>query len=245
MAISAPAFIASAFRYSDDPSAMRRFLETLGLGLVVSHDDDWFELRGRSGAVCLHGSGARSESNRPGGHTEIVMMTPDARQAATYLESQGITATVWDEAYGRHTSIDHPIGKAILINEEMSDFYGYQRHQPSPGPVDVVSVYFTDDLGTAAEFLGQFGFAPDADGGEDWQELRNGERGVIGLHRAGPAGAAGTIGVGFETAEDLNVVADRLQSAGYSPSMTFDPVHLEVTDPDGQPVEIYPSPIRF
>jgi catechol 2,3-dioxygenase-like lactoylglutathione lyase family enzyme len=241
--VAAPSFVAQSFRFSDEPAAMARFLEALGLGVLVSKGSGWFDLRGRSGSVALHGSGERSASNAPGGQTGLVMIAPDARAAAEYLESQGLAATAWDESFGVQAKVKTPLGGDLSINEEQTDFYGYERHEPSPGPIDVVTVYFTDDLDTAAQFFGRLGFQPDEHGSEDDHSLRNGDRGVIHLHRNHADQAPGTVGMSFETDEPLDAVAARLTAAGYPARIVDDPRRIEVTDPDGIATEIWPSPI--
>lgn len=241
--VTAPTFVAQSFRFSDDPAAMARFLETLGLGVLVSKGDGWFDLRGRSGAVALHGSGDRSNANAPGGSTGLVMVAPDARTAAKYLESQGLTTRTWDESFGVQTVVETPFGGKLLINEEQTDFYGYERHEdPNPGPIDVVTVYFTDDLDAAAHFFERFGFEPDDDGSEECHALRNGDRGVINLHRSHDDQAPGAVGMSFETSEPIDALAARLTEAGYPARIADGPRRVEVTDPDGIGTEIWPSP---
>ncbi len=249
--VATPTFVAQAFRFSDDPPAMRKFLEALGLGVLVSHGEGWFDLRARSGAVALHGSGDRSESKAPGARTGLVLVTPDARVAADYLESQGLVTRVWDESFGLQAAVETPLGHELSINEEMTDFYGYRQHdvQPAPdggvngtvGPIDVVVVYFTDDLDAAAKFFARFGFQPDDHGSEDNHDLRNGDRGVIHLHRSHGGEPPGSVGLSFQTPEPLTAVADRLRAAGYVPSLEDQPQRVAVTDPDGVLVEIWPS----
>lgn len=241
--VAAPTFVAQSFRFSDEPAAMANFLETLGLGVLVSRGTGWFDLRGRSGSVALHGSGESSDSNAPGGQTGLVMVAPDARAAAEYLESQGLAATAWDESFGVQAKVETPLGGALLINQEQTDFYGYERHEPNPGPVDVVTVYFTDDLDAAARFFARFGFELDKHGSEDNHTLRNGDRGVIHLHRNHAGQAPGSVGMSFETAEPLDAVAARLTAAGYPARLVDGPRRIEVTDPDGIGTEIWPSPI--
>lgn len=243
--VAVPTFIAQAFRFSDEPAAMARFLETLGLGVLVSKGTGWYDLRGRSGSVALHASGDRSASGARGGQTGLVMVAPEARAAAAYLEAQGLETTVWDESFGVQATVRTPFGGGLSINEEQNDLYGYQQHElgePRPGPIDVVVVYFTDDLDRAARFFAGFGFQPDDDGSEDWHALRNGDRGVIGLHRSHDQQAEGTVGMSFETDEPLTDVADRLGAAGYPAELLDQPRRLAVTDPDGQLIEIWSSP---
>lgn len=241
--VGAPTFVAQAFRFSDDPPAMRTFLEVLGLGLLVSEGDSWFDLRGRSGAVALHGTRQSAATEVRGGQTDLVMIAADARSAAEYLESKGLSARVWDESFGLQAAVDEtPLGREVWINEEATDFYGKQQHEPRPGPIDVVIVFFTDDLAEAATFFGPFGFAADEHGDDDCQALRNGDRGVINLHRSHDGQAPGTVGMSFETSEPLTAIADRLTAAGYQPSLLEDPTRVAVTDPDGELVEIWPAP---
>lgn len=242
--VARPAFVAQAFRFSDEPAAMARFLETLGLGVLVSKGTGWYDLRGRSGSVALHASGDRSASGAAGGQTGLVMVAPEARAAADYLEAQGLETAVWDESFGVQATVKTPFGGGLSINEEQSDFYGYEQDElgdPHPGPMDVVVVFFTDDLDAAARFFARFGFQPDDDGSEDHHDLRNGDRGVIHLHRAHGGEPEGSVGLGFQTDEPLQAVTDRLTAAGYAPSLLNDPPRIAVTDPDGQLVEVWPS----
>ncbi|GAB3764199.1 VOC family protein [Microlunatus parietis] len=239
--VAVPTFVAQAFRFSDEPAAMARFLEVLGLGVLVSKDTGWYDLRGRSGSVALHASGDRSDSGAPGGQTGLVMVAPEARAAAAYLESQGLETSVWDEAFGLQATVSTPFGGKLSINEEQTDFYGYERHEPRPGPVDVVVVFFTNDLDGAARFFARFGFQPDEDGSEGHHHLRNGDRGVILLHRAHTDDQEGSVGLSLETDEPLEAVAGQLTAAGYSAELLDAPRRITVTDPDGQLVEVWPS----
>ncbi|HLT60175.1 MAG TPA: hypothetical protein VK020_03235 [Microlunatus sp.] len=241
--VTAPTFLAQSFRFSDDPAAMARFLELLGLGVLVSAGTGWYDLRGRSGSVALH-STRNSDSGAAGGTTGLVLVAPDVRRAAAQLEQKGLRTRVWDESFGVQAAARTPFGGELPINEEQRDFYGYQRHEPTPGPIDVVTVFFTDDLDGAARFFELFGFRPDPAGSEDWHALRNGDRGVIGLHRSHDGRPSGTVGMSFETGEDLAVLADRLRAAGHRPILhDGDQARLEVTDPDGIGTEIWPSPL--
>ncbi|MFC7621261.1 VOC family protein [Microlunatus sp. GCM10028923] len=241
--VAEPAFVAQAFRFSDEPAAMARFLEALGLGVLISKGTGWYDLRGRSGSVALHASGDRSDSGAPGGQTGLVMVAPEARAAAEYLKGQGLETTVWDESFGVQATVKTPFGGGLSINEEQNDLYGYERHElgdPKPGPIDVVVVFFTNDLDGAARFFDRFGFRADEDGSEDHHHLRNGDRGVILLHRADTEEQEGSVGLSFETDEPLEAVADRLTAAGYAPSLLDAPRRIAVTDPDGQLVEVWP-----
>ncbi len=106
----------------------------------------------------------------------------------------------------------------------------------------MVVVYFSDDLDASARFFRHFGFEPDADGSEDCHALRNGDRGVINLHRSSDGQDEDSVGLSFETDEPLPAVAERLAAAGHQPTLLEDPPRLAVTDPDGQLIEIWPSP---
>ncbi|WP_152362466.1 VOC family protein [Microlunatus speluncae] len=240
--VAAPTFVASVLRFSEDPPAMRAFLEALGLSVEISKGDGWFTLKGRSGEVSLHASGDRSATDAPGGRTGLVLVTPDARVAAEGLEAQGLKTRSWDESFGVQAMVQTPLGPEISINEEQNDLYGYEQHDPRPGPIDVVVVYFTDDLDVAARFFARFGFQPDADGSEDCHALRNGDRGVINLHRSSGDQPEGAVGLSFESDEPLPDIADRLRAAGYEPSLEDDPQRLAATDPDGRLIEIWPAP---
>lgn len=242
--MSDPLFYLCPYRFSDDPPAMIKFYETLGLVTTVGMDRHEFAiLRGRGGRIGVHKlatSGATEKS------TGMCLETPDADAAAAHCKERGLEAVVIDESFGRRVDITDPNGNLFVINEEMKDFYGYREGDPdAKAKIDVMAAWFTDDFDKSASWYENFGFTADDHDNHHWRPLRNGlAAGMIGLHSVGDDGAVDSMDVGFETPEALEAVLDRLHAGGYDDAViTIEgAAHIDVTDPDGFRTEIHPSP---
>jgi catechol 2,3-dioxygenase-like lactoylglutathione lyase family enzyme len=243
-----PAFILCPYRFSDHPPKMIDFLRTLGMAPVVSAAGDTFAiLTGRSGRVAVHDTKSATSTDTSG-ETHLCFETRDADHAAAVLRAEGVATTVVDEAYGRHLDIPDWQGHRIGVNEQMHDFYGYQRNSdPAPRDIDVVAVWFTADLAAAERPLRHLGFTPDRHGDENWQALRApGSAGIVDLHHTATATSESAAGIalGFQTSEPFDDLVARLRSAGHDDARVTrngEFTSVAVTDPDGQWIEIFPS----
>lgn len=243
--MSEPLFYLCPYRFTDDPPAMIKFYETLGLVTTVGMDRHAFAiLRGRGGRIGVHllaTSGASEKS------TGMCFETPDADRAAEHCEQRGLKASVIDESYGRRVDVADPNGDLFVINEEMKDFYGYREGDPDAKPtIDLMAAWFTDDFDKAAAWYANFDFTSDDHDNQHWRPLRqdNIAAGMVGLHSADDGEAVDTMDVGFETPEPLETVLERLHAGGYQDATITDEGarHIDVTDPDGFRTEIHPSP---
>jgi len=244
------------YRFSDDPPAMVAFLEELGMRKAVTTSGDWFGLlRAGAGWVGVHRASTDPEGS-PAGQTQLVLLAGDARSTADMLEEQGVPATVWDESYGRHAGVVDPAGGGVWINEHQADLYGYIGHDGEADPgLSVTMVRASADREADRAFFARFGFVPEPGGNEWWQALRASEySGVIGLHKPMPgelphaatpapfAERTSTVRLGFQTSEELEALAERLDRAGYPARVVSEQVTaVHVVDPDGCELEIHPA----
>lgn len=256
---SPPAFQLVVYRFTTDGAAMARFVELLGLrGKLRSADGGFRTFRGTSGALALHPV-SNADTGAAPGESQLSFEAWDIDSAARWLSAAGLDSQVWDEAYGRVLSVHDPHGHSVWVNEVQHDLYGFE-HLPSAGPpdsteegrdIDIVAVRPTPDFEADTRFYRAFGFTSEA-GSPGFQPLQaSGERGTIGLHEhAGPAprGAGepetpmAACWLGFSTGEDASELASRLQAGGHDSAIVVEEEHtrrVEVTDPDGQKVEIH------
>lgn len=241
------------YRCSREPERMRAFLELLGLRTLLSGDGGYALLRAGAGLVAVHPSGPDRS-----GETQLSFYVESAERAARELRAAGLEPVVWDESYGRHAGITEPCGGGVWINEEMHDLYGHRRHETVEvdSALAVVAVRSSDDFARDRRFFETLGFRAQGPGDEWWQELRGpAGTGVIGLHA--PHGEASTrpspenpitgrdplVGLGFETGEPLERLAERLVAAGHEARLVQEPKRsVHVVDPDGRQLEIHPAP---
>jgi glyoxalase/bleomycin resistance protein/dioxygenase superfamily protein len=236
----------SPYHFTDRPHEMIAFLQAVGLRVEASRDG-WADLVGSGGRVGVHPlatSGVTVTS------TSLCLLAPDAVAVADQLQQVGLEARWWDEAFGRQAAVRGPYGE-LTINEPMTDFHGYQRHDVTPAPgdpeVSVTAVLFVPDFSAPAAFFSAFGFVGD-ERLQGWRPLRSGRTsGAIGLHAAGRDPEPGyACGLSFDTTEDLAAFADRLRGLGYPVDDEYDATapHVTVSDPDGNPIEVHAAPPR-
>jgi hypothetical protein len=115
-------------RFTDDPAAMRRFLEALGLTTTLQSDGGgWIALEGAGGGVGLHDASA-TESPRSPGETSLSFESDEPlEQVQERLAAAGFPSDIIDESFGRSLRVVDPDGQAFQINEAMTDDYGYGR----------------------------------------------------------------------------------------------------------------------
>jgi catechol 2,3-dioxygenase-like lactoylglutathione lyase family enzyme len=214
---------------------------------VEASKDGWADLVGAGGRVGVHplaSSGVDETS------TSLCLLASDAVAVAVQLQQAGFDARWWDESFGRQAAVRGPYGE-LTINEPMSDFHGYQRHDVTPAPDDpevtVLAVLFVPDFTAAADFFAAFGFVGD-EGRPGWRPLRSDQTsGAIGLHATDRDPEPGYVcGLSFETTEDLSAFADRLRARGYQVDDDRNAAapHITVTDPDGNRIEVHPAGVR-
>lgn len=227
--------IVRPLRFTDDIPAMRDFLALLGMApRVESRQGGWVAMVSGAGMVALHDAASSTMGARPG-QTELGFEGADLEALSARLSDAGWSdAAIWDEAYGRVLSVTDPDGVQIWTDGYSDDDYGYRIHQPERDwRWWVMPVRSTSSPGEYARFLGCFGLQHAAD---DAISVVGGHVGLVRLE-AGPEATR----LGFATEEPLGAVAERLRSAGHADATVADGV-LTVTDPDGQPVSVYPYP---
>lgn len=261
------AFTVFPLRFTADPAALISFLRTLGMAPLITTEGDGFAdlVAGGGGRVMVHAAGAASATGAPAGETQLSTAVAAADAAAEHLRGMDLEVAVWDESYGLQGNITGPHGEAVGINEDQEDHYGYLAHDGTGADerLSVTAVRASADgpqRERDVEFFAALGFTP-VDGGDHWyRALANPGLGAIGLHepadgevahRPGddpghPGLQVSLVRLGFETSEDLEALAERLDAAGHGARVvTGDGVRsVHVTDPDGQHVEIHPRSWR-
>lgn len=237
-------FTVAAIRFTDDVDSMRSFLELLGLSPRVTAGG-WADMRAGNGAVWVHDRESAAEP-QPNGATCLSGEVTDLDALADRLRDAGLTPMVLDEAFGRSVTVIDPMGAEVLIQERQTDFYGYNKHAPQPDERLVVApVRFTEPSGPYVPFLMALGLRQEGHA-DEWYASYVGD-GQIGLHHddgtndALQTGNGATVHLTFITSEDLEHLASRLEAAGHPATITRDEFvsFVEVTDPDGHPVQIH------
>ncbi len=236
----------SPYHFTDRPHEMITFLQAVGLRVEASKDG-WADLVGAGGRVGVH---PLSSSGVTETSTSLCLLAPDAVAVADQMQRAGFDARWWDESFGRQAAVRGPYGE-LTINEPMTDFHGYQRHDVTPAAGDpevtVLAVLYLPDFAAAADFFAAFGFVGD-ESRTGWRPLRAGKvSGGIGLHATDRDRVPGYgCALSFETTEDLSACADRLRARGYRVDDERDATapHLTVTDPDGSGIEVHPAGVR-
>jgi hypothetical protein len=204
-------------RFTADVTAMRQFLETLGLApRVEGEQGSWVDMLAGDGMVALHDAASSSTGGKHG-DTRLSFEADDIDELKARLVAAGHEdATTWDEAYGRVLSVTAPGGLVIWIDERSEDLYGYKLHRTPP-----------DDRLTVAPHL--FGATP------DWEPFLE----FLGVRQPVTFDPAGDFAVRLDlrTTEPLPDVTNRLRAAGYTADLVDQTV--VITDPDGQPVQVH------
>lgn len=199
-------------RFTDKLPEMRAFLEKLGLRTrIESERGGWVDLVAGAGMVALHDAAISDTGGRPG-ETRLSFEAGDLTVLAERLEQAGFAdAAVWDEAYGRVLSVD-VAGERIWVDERATDLYGYRSHDPAPGgSLAVTPVLVVPDETPWRAFL-------EAIGGTSPQ-LVTFEPGEFEVR------------LGFRG--PLDAIGQRL-GGGFADGA------IQLTDPDGRPVEVGP-----
>ena len=252
-------YVTWPLRFSPNAPAMIDFYTRLGLHKSFSHDNGTFAtFLGRSGTLGVHDA-LNTESGVVPQHTALNFATTDVVLAAEELTELGHHVKVWDETYGKQGVVASRDGRVIGLNgDSQEDLYGgYRTHPEEEAPsLDVVAVCVTSEMKAEAAWFASFGFVASSYDDPWWIGLRAGERsGVIGIHAGevdSPSareadddlfGPAYEVRIGFETHEPLEVLDARLRDAGFETTLvTEDAPHIELTDPDGERIEIHRAP---
>ncbi|WP_052590910.1 VOC family protein [Luteipulveratus mongoliensis] len=239
----------AAIRFTDGIPPMKGFLETLGLSTAIEGErGGWVDLRAGAGRVWLH-SAADSDIGANQGQTGLSLESSDVAALTERLVAAGHQAAYVDESYGRSMTVVDPLGDTFLVNEHSDDTYGFVASTPAPDSRLIVSpVRFTDPQGPYAAFLLDLGLQLKGSADEWYAGYDSGD-GLVGLHHDdGEApivpGPGAAVHLTFGTTEDLDALASRLREAGYGDAQVQRDEfvsYVEVTDPDGQPVQIHAS----
>ncbi|SDS37856.1 hypothetical protein [Microlunatus soli] len=231
----------SAFRFSTDPPAVGGFLQLLGLSQRIGNDaGTWLELQAEQGSVSIHATRVSSTADAQSGSTDLVLVAHDVPAFADRMRTRdGFQVEVWDEAFGHQASVAIG-GRTMIINEIQPDPYGYQVTDPTPGPVTVITHWHTVDPDSAEALLAALGLhrstRPATADEIRWESASHG---AVVLHRVTAAeDAPDCYRIGLETDDDLAAVADRLRADGHRVQISDDGHRLDLTDPDGQPLEV-------
>jgi PAS domain-containing protein len=204
-------------RFTNDLSAVRTFLEQLGLrSRIESERGGWVDLVGGHGMVALHDAATSSTGGQPG-QTNLSFEADKIDELQGRFEQLGfVDATVFDEAYGRVLSVTAPDGVVIWVDERTEDLYGYKLHTATPDERWSVTPYLS---GAEEPAWRRFLRALDAESAV----------------RFGPADGPFTVRLDLTTTEDLDDVQARLTDVQVTRTATG----LEIVDPDGQLVVVH------
>lgn len=245
------AFSVNPFRFTADPEAMRRFLETLGLVPRFASGIGYVLLEAGSGWVGVHPADLSATQADPG-ETQLALLSleDDAEDAAEAMKDLGLKARLWDEEFGQQAGVIGPAGEGIWVNSKLKDTVG--GGSPDAG-ITVTAVRYSSDFDSDREFFTKLGFVEEEGGSEWWVSLTAPGGGTVGLHKPSegdavarpnehnPIGAVALADLSFTTTHPLEDLLARLTEAGYEAKIdegeTLRAVH--VVDPDGKTVQIH------
>lgn len=240
----------AAIRFTDDVPAMRRFLEALGLATTSTRGDGWAVLATGAGQVWLH-SAATSDSGAGAGTTELTGEVDDLESSAQHLKDDGLSCSIVDEAYARTLEVTDPRGDTLVLHDHDPEHYGYDQHAGAPDTrLSLSACLFTDPQGAYAGFAQALGLQRQTDPNE-WYVPYSAGAGILGLHHddgthtPDKPGTGPTVALGFTTAAPLEELQQRLRDAGYDAGQIVTEdfgSRIELTDPDGQHLEIHATP---
>ncbi len=247
------AIVVRPVRFTDNVSAMQRFLELIGLRpWIVSNGGGWSDMSCGAGRVALHDA-ASSDIGAPPGLTTLSFEADDVTVLAKQLTDAGVPeATVYDEAYGRVLTCRDPEGATVAVDERATDLYGYQlkAEQGAPESLRVVPVRFADPSGPYGAFLQALGLNPAGEINPYYVNFlaADGLQGLVGVHYVFsdelpivPSERAPAVQLCFESGEPLEAIVTRLEGAGFEPAIATEDFGrvLSVTDADGQQVQVH------
>jgi hypothetical protein len=240
-------------RCTDHLNDMRRFLEAIGLRASSTSDRGWSGTGG-GGRVALRWAGSSGE---PPGQTRLEFESDDVDALAARLTDSGVPhITISDKPDGRMLTCQDPLGDIVAVNEvavgeRTSCLRESQLKSQQDGPSDIVvmPVRFTDPAGPYCGFLRAFGMDQAAKVSPYHLDFATaGAHGQVRLHfvysddpPVVSGGQAAAVQLYFESTGPLADIAARLSSAGFEPALSserYGGAVLQVTDPDGQLVEV-------
>jgi hypothetical protein len=238
-------------RFTDRIDEMRRFLGVLGLRpRLESEAGGWVDMVAAGGMLALH-SAEQSVRRAPSGSTSLGFEIDDAKVFAEQLIAAGVReVSRYDEAYGRAVQCLDPVGDVVVFDERADDLYGYREHAPEgvARGLRVVALRFQDPWGPYADFLQALGLERRGEPNPYYVPYvaAGGDHGVVSLHHASDgnppfATEQAAVRLSFESAENLDEVAARLEGEGFEASLrgeSFGRV-LTTTDADGLAVEVH------
>ena len=239
-------------RCTDHLSDMRRFLEAIGLRALSTSGRGWSGT-GRGGRVALHWAGS---SGAQPGQTRLGFESDDVDALAARLaDSAVLHITISDEPHGRVLTCQDPLGDIVAVNEAaVGERTSYPREsqlksQDRPSDIVVMPVRFTDPAGPYRSFLRALGMDQAVKVSPYHLDFSTaGAHGQVRLHfvysddpPVVSGGQAAAVQLYFESTGALTDIAARLSAAGFEPALSserYGGAVLQVTDPDGQLVEV-------
>ena len=220
-----------------------RLLTSLGLVKTVD-EPTWREFDAGSGRLALHfveqGSaedGTTSLGVEVGDLKEFARRTKEAGAAAS-TAGGGTTAELIEADHGPSCRITAADGFSFLADPATRASDGSWGGSPEADPgLAVVGVWFAEDAVAAAQTLRNIGARPrpvPGSGGADTAESESFAAKNGGILMVGTGAGAGSAGLGFEYAGDLDALRERLEEAGHEAAVLEEALipTLHVANPD-------------
>jgi hypothetical protein len=230
-----------------------------GLGMVKTVDEPtWREFDAGSGRLALHfaeqGSvedGTTSLGVEVGDLKEFARRTKEAG-AAESTTAGGTTAELVEADHGPSCRISAADGFSFLADPATRAGDGSWGGSPEADPdLAVVGVWFAEDAVAAAQTLRSIGARPrpvpgtadtTTDAGADTAESESFAAKNGGILMVGTGTGAGSAGLGFEYAGDLDALRRRLEEAGHEAAVLEEALipTLHVANPDAGGTAAHP-----
>jgi hypothetical protein len=234
-------------RSTDDVPAMIEFLTALGLRLQTTSEriDQrgqtlFAASAGRSSRYVLHATTEAAQLGR----THLVLGTNDLDGAVAALRASGRTVSLLDEESGRAASVATPRGD-LRIDDTSSrnDVYGHPPDKDTPEAAEVLPVLFADTVVSDGELVTALGFTlhDEREGAELWEAAGGGKLLLHPAHGDHVDQCDWSVAPGIRSDVDPDALVDRLRRIGCTDARLADGA-VQVTDPDGQHVEVHPMP---
>ena len=235
-----------------------RLLTSLGMVKTVD-EPTWREFDAGSGRLALHfaeqGSAAEGTTSlgvEVGDLKEFARRTKEAG-AADSTTAGGTTAELVDADHGPSCRITAADGFSFLADPATRASDGSWAGSPEADPgLAVVGVWFSEDAVAAAQTLRNIGARPRpvpgvAAGNADTDDTATAESEAFaakngGILMVGAGTGAGSAGLGFEYAGDLDALRQRLEGAGHEAAVLDEALvpTLHVANPDADGTASHP-----
>ena len=228
-----------------------RLLTSLGLVKAVD-EPTWREFDAGSGRLALHfvepGSsedGTTSLGVEVGDLKEFARRTKEAGAAAS-TAGGGTTAELIEADHGPSCRITAADGFSFLADPATRASDGSWGGSPEADTgLAVVGVWFAEDAVAAAQTLRNIGARPrpvPGSGGADTAESESFAAKNGGILMVGTGAGAGSAGLGFEYAGDLDTLRERLEEAGHEAAVLEEALipTLHVANPDADGTAAHP-----